>query len=302
MFSHRRALLLILPATVLALWAQPLAAQSAATAAAGAPGPAQHPVILLWPGGAPGSEGKSGEEKVRVQGSDQIVSAVHRPSLTAYLPEQATATGAAVIVAPGGSYRELWITHEGYRVAEWLSQHGIAAFVLKYRLPREAGSTYTVEGTALPDIQRAIRTVRARAAEWGIDPQRVGVMGFSAGAHLAGLAATHYDDAVHPAADDIDRQSAKPAFQALIYPPKIDAAYSKDTPQAFLACGGDDQIAADLPNLYLALKNAGVSAELHIYAGIGHGFGIRPANPPAVAGWIDRFREWMSDRGLLAKR
>ena len=287
MFSHLLVFLILSPQT---------------PAAPGPPDPAQHPVILLWPGGAPGSEGKTGEEKVRVQEDNRIVSGVHRPSLTVYLPAKGTATGAAVVVAPGGSYRELWITHEGYRVGEWLSQRGIAAFVLKYRLPHEPGSTYTVEGTALADIQRAVRTVRARAAEWEIDPQRVGVMGFSAGAHLAGLAATHYDDVVYPHTDATDRQSAKPAFQALIYPPKIEATYSSDTPPAFIACGGDDQIAADVPNLYLALKNAGMSAELHIYAGVGHGFGIRPANPPAVAGWIDRFREWMSAGGLLTKK
>jgi acetyl esterase/lipase len=300
-FSHGRVFLLVYPVTVLALWAQPPAGRSAAIATSDAPDPSQHPAVLLWPGVAPGSEGKSGEEKVRVQESDQIVSGVHRPSITVYLPSKATATGAAVIVAPGGSYRELWITHEGYRVAAWLSQHGIAAFVLKYRLPREAGSTYTIEGTALSDMQRAIRTVRARAAEWGVDPQRVGVMGFSAGAHLAGLAAAHFD-AVNPVADGIDRQSAKPAFQALIYPPKLDVAYSKDTPQAFLACGGDDQVAEDIPNLYQALKSAGVPAELHIYAGVGHGFGIRATNSPRLAGWIERFRDWMSDRGLLTKK
>ena len=283
MFSHLLAFLI-------------LAAQTPATDLG------QHPVILLWPGGAPGSEGKTGEEKVRVQDDNQIVSGVQRPSLIVYLPPKATATGAAVVVAPGGSYRELWITHEGYQVGEWLSRHGIAAFVLKYRLPHEPGSTYTVEGTALSDIQRAIRTVRARAAEWEIAPQRVGVMGFSACAHLAALASTNYDDVVYPHADDIDSQSAKPAFQALIYPPRIEATYSRDTPQAFIACGGDDRIAADVPNLYLTLKNAGVPAELHIYAGVGHGFGIRPRNPPAVTGWIDRFREWLSDQGLLAKK
>ena len=280
-----RAGLLILSAAAVGLWAQP----------------AQHPVVWLWPGVAPGSEGKSGEEKVRTQGSDEVVSGVHRPSLTVYLPAKEKATGAAVIVAPGGSYRELWITHEGYRVAEWLSQHGIAGFVLKYRLPNEAGSTYTIEGTALGDMQRAIRTVRARAAEWGIDPQRVGVMGFSAGAHLAGLAAARYDDAVKQVADDIDRQSAKPAFQALIYPPKMNVTYSKETPQAFLACGGDDQVSVGIPDLYQALKKAGVATELHIYAGVGHGFGIRASNSPRVAGWIERFGEWMSDRGMLKK-
>ena len=299
--SHGRAFLLLFLATVLGIWAQPPAGRTAAMASSDAADPAGHPVVLLWPGGAPGSEGKSGEEKVRAQETDQIVSGVHRPSITVFLPSNATATGAAVIVAPGGSYRELWITHEGYRVAAWLSQHGVATFVLKYRLPREAGSTYTIEGTALSDMQRAIRTVRAHAAEWGVDPQRVGVMGFSAGAHLAGLAAAHFD-AVYPAADDVDRQSAKPAFQALIYPPKLDVAYSKDTPQAFLACGGDDQVAVDIPNLYQALKTAGVPVELHIYAGVGHGFGMHANNSPRVAGWIERFRDWMSDRGLLTKK
>lgn len=296
-FLRGRACLLFFPAAMFALWAQPPAGPAPEAA-----GPAGRPVVFLWPGVAPGSEGKSGEEKVRVQESDRIVSGVHRPSIAVYLPAKETASGAAVIVAPGGSYRELWITHEGYRVAEWLSQHGIAGFVLKYRLPREAGSTYTVEGTALSDMQRAIRTVRAHAAEWGIDPRRIGVMGFSAGAHLAGLAAAHYDDAPKPAGDDIDRQSARPAFQALIYPPKLEVTYSADTPQAFLACGGADQVAADMPNLYQALKKAGVATELHIYAGVGHGFGIRAGNPPSVAGWIERFRDWMSDRGLLTRQ
>src|SRR5450759_5374957 len=126
-------------------------------------------------------------------------------------------------------------------------------------------------------------------------------MGFSAGAHLAGLAAARYD-AVNPAADGIERQSAKPAFQALIYPPTIDVAYSTDTPQAFIACGGDDQVSVGVPEMYQALKAAGVPAELHIYVGVGHGFGIRAGNSPRLAGWIERFRDWMSDRGLLTKK
>ena len=144
---HRRAFLLMIPAVVVA-WAQTPAAP--------------RPVVLLWSGDAPGSAGKVGDEKIRMQQDDQIVSSVHRPSIAVYLPPKGKATGAAVIVAPGGGHRELWITHEGYRVAEWLSQHGIAAFVLKYRLAREPDSSYTVLGHALPDIQRAIRPVRAR--------------------------------------------------------------------------------------------------------------------------------------------
>jgi acetyl esterase/lipase len=288
-----RSFLFLLPVAI---------AASAQAPVVSSPDPARHPVLLLWPAGAPGLEGKSGEEHIRVQGNDQVISGVHQPSLTVYLPPAAAATGAAVIVAPGGAYRELWITHEGYRVAEWLSERGIAAFVLKYRLPRETGSTYTIEGTALADIQRAIRVVRARADEWRIDPQRVGVMGFSAGAHLAGLAAASPSDPLNAPGDEVDSQSARPAFQALIYPPKLDVPLSKDTPQAFLACGGDDRISESVPDLYQALKKAGVAAELHIYAGVGHGFGIRATNSPRVAGWIDRFREWLSDRGFLASR
>jgi endo-1,4-beta-xylanase len=258
-------------------------------------------VVLLWPNGAPGSERLKGEEEVRWQGDNQVVTGIHRPSLTVYLPPKYTGTGASVIVAPGGSYRELWITHEGYRVGEWLSARGIAAFVLKHRLPKAKGSTYT-ESTAVADMHRAIRTVRARAAEWSLDPERVGVMGFSAGAHLAGVVAAGPWTSPADPADATDGLSAKPAFQALIYPPSIGANYSAETPQAFLVCGGEDRVCDGIPYMYIALRRAGVPAEMHIYAGVGHGFGVRPGNSPRVAGWLDRFREWMADRELLKRR
>ena len=139
----------------------------------------QNVVVLLWPNGAPGSEGKTAPKKVRITpDGEHVISSVHQPSITVYLPSKETATGAAVVIAPGGSHVELWVDHEGYAVAQWLSEHGVAGFVLKYRLAREPGSTYTVEGNSLPDMQRAIRLVRSRAAEWGVDPARVGVMGF----------------------------------------------------------------------------------------------------------------------------
>ncbi len=129
--------------------------------------------ILLWPTGAPGSEGKTGEEAVRLtEQGEHIVSSVHHPSITPYLPDSTSATGAAVIVIPGGGHRELWMDHEGYRVGRWLSTHGIAAFVLKYRLARQEGSTYTVEGNALADVQRAMRMVRSRAAGGTSRPRR----------------------------------------------------------------------------------------------------------------------------------
>ena len=171
--------------------------------------------ILLWPDGAPGSERKNSaskipEEVVRVnENGEHIVSGIHHPSITAYLPAKDKSTGAAVVIAPGGGHRELWMDHEGYNVAKWLSHHGVAAFVLKYRLAREPGSTYTVEGSALPDIKRAIRLVRSRALQWGLDPERIGVMGFSAGGELTALAATRVDAGTAAATDLVEHESSK---------------------------------------------------------------------------------------------
>jgi acetyl esterase/lipase len=266
---------------------------------------AEPQVVLLWPDGAPGSEGKTADEISRTspQG-DHIVASIHRPSLTVYLPSKETATGAAVVIAPGGGHSELWMDHEGYNVAKWLSEHGVAGFVLKYRLAREKGSTYTVEGESLADTQRAIRLVRSRAAEWGVSPDRVGVMGFSAGGGLAALAATRYDAGSPGAADAVERQSSKPSFQALLYPaiPR-GMQLSKETPPAFLVCGENDRldISQGLPELYLALKKAGASAELHVYTGVGHGFGLRETTKGPVAAWPARFHDWLDARGFLKR-
>jgi acetyl esterase/lipase len=267
---------------------------------------AQLPPVFLWPGGAPGSEGKTAEEKIRVNESgDHILSSVHQPSITPYIPSKEIFDGAAVIVIPGGGHKELWMDHEGYRVAKWLSDHGTSAFILKYRLAREEGSTYSIEGNSLPDVQRAIRLIRSRASEWGIDPDRIGVIGFSAGGELAALAATRYDSGSTTSADIIERQSSKPAFQALLYPaiPR-DIKLSKDTPPAFLVCGEKDrpEISQGLPELYLALQRAGVSTELHIFAGAGHGFGIRESNQPPVSGWPQLFHDWLASSGFLKQK
>ena len=264
---------------------------------------AQPQSILLWSNGAPGSEGKTEPESVRIApGGDHVVSSVHHPSITPYLPARDKATGAAVIVIPGGGHRELWMDHEGYRVGQWLSDHGIAAFVLKYRLAKQPGSTYTIEGNSLPDVQRAIRLVRSRAAEWGVDPQRLGVMGFSAGGELAALSATRFDAGNSSASDPIDRESSRPSFEALIYPGGArEIKVSADTPPAFLLCGDDDRpdISQGLAELYLALKRAGVSAEMHLYTGVGHGFGLRDSNPAPVSAWLTVFDDWLGARGLL---
>jgi dienelactone hydrolase len=264
---------------------------------------AQQEPIKLWPNGAPGFTGSLTPESVRLspQG-EHIVSNIQEPSIIPYLPRADVATGSAVIVAPGGGHSELWMDHEGYAVAEWLSSHGVAAFILKYRLARQKNSTYTVEGTELGDMQRAIRLVRNRSKEWGIDPARIGVMGFSAGGELAALASTRYDDGSASSTDPVERFSSKPAFQALLYPaiphdPRLTVA----TPRAFLACGGDDRpdISQGLPEFFLALSRLHVSAELHIYAGIGHGFGVRKTNPSPVSGWTSLFLDWLSTQGLL---
>jgi acetyl esterase/lipase len=259
------------------------------------------PVVALWPGGAPGSEGKTAREIVAAG----RVSSVHNPSITVYLPSKDTATGAAVIVCPGGGHSVLAIDHEGYNVAKWLSEHGIAAFVLKYRLARETNSTYKVDVHALADTQRAIRLVRSRAAEWGVVPARVGLIGFSAGGELVSLASSRFDNGNESAADPVEHQNSKPSFQALIYPGgSRNISVTKDSPPAFLACGYGDRpdISEGLANVYLQFKKAGVPAELHIYASAGHGFGLRDTNHSASGGWPMRFYEWMADRKFIERK
>ncbi len=262
-----------------------------------------HEVRLLWPNGAPGSPRSFSPEKIRLTDlGEHIVSNVHAPSIRVYLPLQGRGAGASVIVIPGGGHAELWMDHEGYRVAEFLADHGVAAFVLKYRLAREPGSLYTVQKHALADVQRAIRLVRSQAAQWQLDPRRVGVMGFSAGGELAALAASHYDSGATDAVDPVDRQGSRPGFQALLYPaiPR-DLNFSPRTPPAFLLCGAADQptISQGLAELYLAIKRAGGHAELHIYEGVGHGFGLRPGNTGPAAAWPQRFLEWLGRADAL---
>jgi acetyl esterase/lipase len=176
--------------------------------------------------------------------------------------------------------------------------------VLKYRLAKATNSTYTVDGEELADMQCAIRMVRSRAQEWNINTNRLGVMGFSAGGELAFLAAMHFDYGVAGAADAVDRQSCKPDFQALIYPGH--SSRIKPAPNsspAFLVCGSNDRpdISEGLANVYLKFEQAKVPVELHIYEGVGHGFGLRPSNTGPVSKWPDRFDEWLEQNGFLHK-
>jgi acetyl esterase/lipase len=256
--------------------------------------------IPLWPAGAPGSEPFKDKKEV-LDGTR--LSSIHNPSITVYLPAKAQATGAALIVAPGGGHAFLTIANEGYDVAKWFAEQGVASFVLKYRLAREPGSTYKVEEHAFEDTQRAIRLVRSRAAEWGVNPASIGIIGFSAGGELAALAATHFDSGIADAAGPIDRTPSRPDFVALAYPgyPR-NWEPTKEMPPTFLLCASDDRpnISEQTPEIYLKLKKLGVPVEMHIYTKGGHGFGIRQ-RPLPVSGWPIRLNEWIADRGFFKK-
>jgi acetyl esterase/lipase len=263
---------------------------------------AEPPVLPLWPAGAPGAG--SGDETVRItEQGEHVVSNVHRPSITVYLPAKPASARTAVVVVPGGGYRELWMDHEGYNVARFLEARGIAAFVLKYRLPRAAGSTYTVEVDALGDLKRALRLVRSRAAEWSLDEHRIGVIGFSAGGNLAGLGVMNSDAGDAAAADLVERRSSRPDFAALIYPGTIaQPKLPPDTPPLFLLCGSDDrpEVVTGITQLYLAAHDLKIPTELHIYAGVGHGFGLRATNVGPVAEWPRQFVDWLVVEKLAA--
>lgn len=263
------------------------------------------PAVPLWPNGAPGSEARKNEPEKVVSGS---ISNIHHPALLVYLPAKEKATGCAVIVAPGGGHQRLVIQHEGYNVGEWLAERGIAAFVLKNRLARDDANPtgtpqpYTIERDALADAQRAIRLIRSRAKEWGINPAAVGIMGFSAGGEIASFASMRFDPGKPDAGDPIERENCRPDFQGLIYPGQSGKIVPhQESPPAFLACGFNDRpdISEGLAKVYLLFKGAGVPAELHIYAGAGHGFGLRDTNKTPAGAWPERFREWLVDRKFI---
>ena len=275
-------------------------------------GPAReedHPAALsLWPAGAPGSESRKNEpETVAWRGESgtdfPITYNIHNPSISPYLPPKDRATGAAIIVAPGGAHQFLISGREGYEVCDWLAQHGVASFMLKYRLAKDkaAKSHYRVDVEALADAQRAVRVVRAHATDWGIDPTRIGILGFASGGDLALRAGTHYDTGVPGSPDPVERIGCRPDFMVLMYPSlPSDGTIDGGTPRAFLACAADDHpgISQGIANIYLQLRQAGVSAELHVYARGGHGFGIRNRALP-VSAWPTRLVEWMGESGLL---
>jgi endo-1,4-beta-xylanase len=268
-------------------------------AALGASSPEE---ILLWPKGAPGSEGKTAPESVRPS-TDGVrrIHSIHKPSVTAFLPPAGRATGTAIVILPGGGHQYLSIDNEGTAAAKWLADRGVAGFVLKYRLAREEGSTYRVDVEPLADVQRAVRLIRSRAAEWNLQPDRIGVMGFSAGGQLTAMAAMKFDSGKAASDDPVERASSRPSFQVLLYPggAAADAVVPKDAPPAFFCVAFDDKGPSKTSlELFQKLKDAGVTAELHVYSQGGHGFGMRN-RPLPITGWPERLMDWMRVTGLI---
>lgn len=260
--------------------------------------------IPIWPDGAPGSQARANEPEQLENGA--YIHNVHRPSLTVSRPDPRRANGAAMVIIPGGGHRMLVFQNEGMVPARALNRYGITSFVLKYRLARETGSPYTIERDAAADARRAIRWVRAHAKKYGIDPHRIGVMGFSAGGELVTLVADNPAPPAVAPTDAVDRESAQPDFQVLVYPGPLGTPAKSVTgaPPAFITAGSLDRCCAPPAlTLYTQLREAGVSAELHMFAGADHGFNLAVHNDRiSIQHWPDRLADWLSDEGWLNAR
>ncbi|MGH9846105.1 MAG: TIM barrel protein [Blastocatellia bacterium] len=269
---------------------------------------AEPQTVYLWPSGHPTLQGANEKEVTtppNPQPGQRIASIVnvHNPSIEVHLAAPGKATGAALVVAPGGGHRQLVWGSEGIDLLPWLHGMGVSVFILKYRLAQTPNYKYTVEGEALQDTQRAIRIVRHRAREWGVNPSRVGVLGFSAGGALAALADIRFDRGKPDAADPIERQSCRPDFVGLVYPgwAPMDITAPPDAAPAFLTSAGLDDAshARQTVEFHNSLFKAGVQSDLHIYAHGGHGGGIRPRDGIPFGAWPKRFEEWLADLGML---
>jgi endo-1,4-beta-xylanase len=274
-------------------------------------GAEEPPVMSLWSKGAPGFEEKKNiaeiHDRVNKDTGEFRTTNVHNPYVTVFLPPKDKATGAAVVVVPGGGHRELWVKHEGENVARWLADKGIAAVVLRHRLARETNSPYKIDVHALQDGQRALRLVRSKAKEWNVDPNRVGMMGFSAGGEVVAMVCRKAEKGNDKATDPIDRESAIPSFQALVYSGPLgirgETITRENCPPLWILVGNDDGAVNWLVPHYQAAKKAGVSAELHIFAKTGHGFGFRPykATGKPVESWPQLFVGFLQVEGMLKK-
>jgi acetyl esterase/lipase len=282
----------------------------------------QPKVVDVWPGKPPDETKQFGPERthmsrlldpkqVQVTESTRLLTSVSKPTLTIYRPAPDKDTGTAVVICPGGGYWDLYWQLEGEEVAAWLNSLGVTGIILKYRVPRRPGEPEREPARRpLQDAQRAISLIRSRAKEWGIHPERIGMVGFSAGGHLAIATATSFEKRTYAAIDDIDKVSCRPNFALLAYPgylkPKDKDELAPDlhivpgTPPVFLAHGDADLISPPAHSvvLYQALNRAGIPAELHIFAGAAHDFGVRKSAHPCST-WTDAAAAWMKQLGVL---
>lgn len=288
----------------------------------GAKSPGNKPkVVELWAGKAPEEPGTIGAEKqlmskesvrtqVEITEPTRLITNVTKPTLTIYRPTKDKDTGAAVIICPGGGYWNLFWQIEGEEVADWLNSIGVTGIILKYRVPRRPDEPKGIPARRpLQDAQRAVSLVRSKAKDWGIDPDRIGITGFSAGGHLAIATATSFEKRTYDPQDDIDKISCRPDFAIPVYSGYLKELLEKGmkvpgkTPPVFLVHGSEDLISTPEHSalMYLALKRAGVSAELHIYARTAHDFGVRKNDRP-YGGWTKSCEHWLSDQGFLKAR
>jgi len=302
--------LLLVAAAVLwtaGVWAQTTAAAPSSTS--GWTPPAGLVTMPIWPGTPPDAKaGLPPEVNVNADATRKAggrpyirLANVSSPTITVY-PAKGKNTGAAIVVFPGGGYQILSMDLEGTEVCDWLNQIGVNCVLLKYRVP-DSGP-YPKSAAALEDAQRAVGLVRLHAAQWGIDPHRIGVIGFSAGAHLAVALSNHYDKRLYDPIDAADQLSCWPAFAVVIYPgylamadqnfaPNPDLQPTANTPPTFLLQAEDDPVHVENAVVYFrALKNAKVPAELHVYAEGGHGYGLRPRDFP-IMGWPKLVETWL---------
>ena len=282
-------------------------------------------VVELWPNEVPGEGANIGPEKVvmspkldrkqvEVTESTRMVTNVSKPTISIYRPAKDLDTGTAALICPGGGYWNLYWQLEGEEVATWLNSLGVTGIILKYRVPRRPDEPQGEPARRpLGDAQRAVSLVRSKAGQWGISPQRVGIVGFSAGGHLALATATGFEKRTYAATDSIDQLSCRPDFAVMCYSGYLKAkdkdklapglSIPAETPPVFLAHGGDDLISDPAHSVvaYLALKRAGVPAELHVYATAAHDFGVRWVDHPCST-WTRSCANWLRHQGFLKPR